>query len=343
VSSIDISPGLNVSSSAGVFGQRSFSAKQLQIAIGLASGGGTQPFAFTGVGGSTLTVTNARAAARITFAGGIRGSLADVAIWGLSQDRMNQFQTLGVEINKISRNILSVFAGDAVAGLSRVFTGNIIQAWGDYNAAPDVAIRFHCVAGYLEASQPFAATTFTGKVPVVQVFSSMAQQAGWGFFNNGVDQTIAVSNPYYPGSATDQFKKLAKDVQCNAMLLPGNTTGQNYVLFIWPKGGSSPTPGAGVAVISPQTGMIGYPTYQQNGMIMVRTLYNPAIAMGNQIQVNSSLFTNQSLVSLSNPASLWVVTRVDHALDTLIPKGQWMTTVFAAVNAPFKPSLPPPP
>jgi hypothetical protein len=324
-------------------GALSFSPKQLRFAFALAGAGSAlQPFSFTSTGLNQATVTNARASVRITFAGSMAGTSADIAIWGLSQNDMNQFQTMGIEINKIARNIISVSAGDAANGFSRVFTGNIVQAWGDYNGAPDVAMRFHCVAGYLEGTQPFNDTTFSGNVPVFQIFQSIAAQAGWGFFNNGIDQTIALNNPVYKGSSVDQFKKLSQDVKVNAMLLPGNQAGQNYVLTVWPKGGAGLSQG-GIPVISPKTGMIGYPTYQQNGMIMVRTLYNPSIAMGNQIQVQSALFTNQSLAALQSPNSLWVATRVDHALDMLIPKGQWMTTVFAAVNAPFKPTLPPPP
>lgn len=339
---------ITIPSSVGVpiTGQRSYTPKQLQFAFTLAGAGSAlQPFAFASTGSSLLTVSNARSSARIAFAGAIKGATADIAIWGLSQDQMNQMQTLGLEYNKVARNLLSVNAGDSVSGLSRVFTGNILQAWGDYNNAPDVAMRFACTAAYFEGASPFASTSFTGKVPVVQVFSTIAQQAGWGFLNNGVDSSIAISNPYYYGSAPDQYKKLAQDVRVNAHLYPGSvsSSAQNYTLIIWPEGGGTPQGGSGIPIISPQTGMIGYPTFQQNGLIMVRTLFNPQIRMGNQIQVQSSLFTNQSLAALLSPNSIWTVSRLDHQLDSLVPKGEWSSTIYATTIAPFKPTLPPAP
>jgi hypothetical protein len=77
--------------------------------------------------------------------------------------------------------------------------------------------------------------------------------------------------------------------------------------------------GGTAVLVSPKTGMHGYPSYTIDG-IFVRTLFNPSILFQSTIEVQSEL----------TPAcGIWAVQRLDHDLDSLVPHGKW----FSSINA----------
>lgn len=335
----------------GTVSPSSFHQKLISTTIAIGpSNAGSQPSGFSSQSGSsTITISDARTSARITHATGLyQLSLAEVSIFGLSQSLMNELQTLGIFVNMLRRNRLTLAAGDAISGLSTVFTGDITHAVGDYNAAPEVAMRFACQAGASDQVVPLPATTFSGATDVITVMSQIALAAGWGFLNNGVPTgTIMLSNPYYPGSPVEQARRAADHAHINWQLVPGTTTPvagggqpQPYVLAIWPRNGSRPGPSI-IPVISKDTGMIGYPSFETNGIMCVKTLFNPSLVLGGQINVQSSIFTNQSLAAISNPSSIWNVWEINHALDSLVPNGDWVSTLYCQVSNPAFPALPP--
>src|ERR1700722_20220567 len=107
--------------------------------------------------------------------------------------------------------------------------------------------------------------------------SGFARMMSLQFENNGV--TGSLSNAYYSGSAKTQAQMCVDDAGISW------NHGDLGILAIWPKFGSR---GGAVPLISPQTGMVGYPTYSALG-IDFQTLYNPSIGFGQKVQVQSSL------------------------------------------------------
>jgi hypothetical protein len=87
-------------------------------------------------------------------------------------------------------------------------------------------------------------------------------------------------------------------------------------LTIWPKGKAR---GGAIPLISPDTGMVGYPTLSARGII-VTTYFNPSISFGKNIKLQSSL-------ELANGE--WNVNSLVHTLEAEIPKGQWITRLEA--------------
>jgi hypothetical protein len=85
--------------------------------------------------------------------------------------------------------------------------------------------------------------------------------------NNGVDVTL--QSPYFPGTAWQQVQRVIQAANCAAAYDDVSKT-----LTIWPKTGGSPTGNA--VVFSPETGMIGYPEFEQN-RIRVRTVFAPGV------------------------------------------------------------------
>ena len=246
---------------------------------------------------------------RIQNNGAPAGSTATVDVYGMTPSLMDQLATLGLVFNIVPRNTLLVKAGDAESGLTSVFAGTIVAGYGDYNAAPNVPFHFECNSGLADSVAPASSSSFPEATDVATIMSGFARQMNLGFENNGVKAMLPSS--YFPGNLWQQMRACAEAANVNAEVVNGS------VLAIWPKGGNRETPS--VPLVSPETGMIGYPAYTQQG-IVVKTVFNPQIAFGGLIEVKSSL----------KPATgRWAVTKLDHALDSLVPRGHWMSTIYA--------------
>lgn len=287
----------------------SFVQRRIEVAVKLAPGGKTnQPTTFSESGTDTVTLAGSRTSVRIQNSGAPAGSTASVSIWGMTPSLMNQLSTLGLVFNIVPRNTITIAAGNLGSRLATVFSGTIVGAYGDYNSAPDGPFRFECNAGLADAVAPAIASSFTGAADVAQIMSGFARQMNLGFENNGVQ--LQLSNPYFAGSVMTQMRACADHANINAEIINGTT------LAIWPKGGARDT--SNIPLVSKETGMIGYPAYTQQGII-VNTLFDPQIAFGGMVQVESSL---------EKAAGKWAVQKLDLALDAQVPRGQWKSTIY---------------
>lgn len=259
-------------------------------------------------GSNTVKLSGLRASARITNAGGRAMGNAEIRIWGMTLSVMNKLSTLGMIITAQRKNSVTVVAGDAGSPLSTVFQGTITNAWADFHGAPDVP--FHVVAhtGLFEAVRPAQTISINGTADVATLLSGLAAQMGFAFENNGV--SVKLSNPYFSGSARNQALAIVKHagIEWNACA--------NGVLAIWYPGQTR----SGVApLISPETGLVGYPTYTSKG-VLLKTIFNPTIGLGSKVNVKSSL----------TPANgTWAVFRVDHDIESQATRGRWFTLVNA--------------
>lgn len=324
-----------------------FSQKLISVAVQLATNTQTnQPNSFSESGTDAVTLSGSRTNVRIMNSGAPADGRATVKIWGMTPSLMNQLSTLGLVFNIVPKNTLTISAGDTASGLSTVFSGTIYAAYGDYSAQPDVPFIFECLSGVAAATAPAAVSSFSGTKNVADIMSGLARQMNLGFENNGV--TTQISNPYLSGSFKTQADKIAEHAGISWGIFNGN------LLSIWPKGGNRNTPN--VPVISTETGMIGYPAFTQQGII-VKTLFNPQISFGGLVMVTSSLLSSlasaqsqqgsQSSSSSSSSSSSttfpsqWAVNKLDLSLDSLLPKGDWMSTVYCYNPGYSKAILPP--
>lgn len=312
---------------------------RIEVAIRLASGTGTnQPNTFTESGTDTVTLSGSgpagrRASAQIENSGAPSGGSASVRVWGMTPSLMNQLSTLGLSYNLIARNTLTVLAGNDEDGLATAFSGTITAGYASYEGSPDVPFHFVCNAGLADAVAPAAASSFPGPTDVATIMSGFARQMGVGFENSGV--TAQLRSPYFAGNIKTQMQACAEHAGINAEIVDGK-------LCIWPKGGnrSTPTP---VLIAAPPLGkMISYPAFTQNG-IVVKTVYDPRIAFGGLVKVQSVVLqaagqSKSAPVSSVLPANgEWAVYKLDHNLEASVPKGQWMSTVYC-----FNPRYPRP-
>lgn len=311
-------------------GTTSFVQRLLDFTVRLADASGVnQPNQFAN-GTNTVKLSGLRASVRVQNSGTPKGTDAQVSIYGMTLEMMNQLATLGMRFSLVPRNELTITAGDKGSGMSLVFNGTIIRAYGDFQGAPDVPFRFECVAGTFNAVFPAKASSFPQATTVESIMKAMSLQMGVGFENNGVNVTLPPS--YFPGSLGTQWQKVATDAKIGAGLVVGaGGGGPGLVLAIWPLNGSR----GGVApVIAPGRGMIGYPIYTADG-VAIKTIYNPQIGFFGQVVVEDS--------EIRGANGTWIVHKLDHALDSMMPNGLWESTVYCyATNVPNPtPVIPP--
>jgi hypothetical protein len=268
--------------------------------------GQTRQPTFGSTGKNTVTLTGYRIAANIAKVGGMSQGVAQLRIFGMPLPLMNELTLLGALPLATKNNTVSVFAGDDQVGMGLVFTGNITQAWANMKAAPQAVMEVMAQTGVYHALAPVPPTSFRGSADVATVLSGLAELMGVTFENNGV--TAQISNPYFPGTAREQAMRCVQHagIEWNGV--------DNGVLAIWPRGGHR---GGVVPLISPETGMIGYPGYTQFG-VSVQTLLNPSLTFGALFKVQSS----------SIPANgTWEIYKLAYNLESETPGGPWFTQI----------------
>lgn len=300
----------------------SFSRRLIEISVKLANETKTnQPVKFSESGTDTVRTSDKRISVRIQNSGAPAGTTASLDIFGLTESLMNQLSTLGMVFNMVPKNTITIQAGDEQNGLSTVFIGTIMSGYADYNQAPNVPFHIEANSILAEAVAPATASSFTGSTAVADIMAGFARQMGLTFENSGVDGKI--SNPYFAGNIRTQMRACAEHANINAETINGS------ILAIWPKGASRT--GGTVPLISPETGMILYPAYTQQG-IMLRTLFDPKISFGGLVQVRSR-------VKAVNDVGQWAVNQLNLALDCQVPKGKW-EAVISAYNPKYPKPIP---
>lgn len=304
--------------------------RALQFSVQLATNTQTnQPNTFAESGTSNATISGKRASVRIQNSGAPSSSAAQVMIWGLSDSLMNQLSTLGMRLNLVPRNTLTIQAGDSSgSNFSTVFAGTITNAYADVNAAPDVPFIMECQAGLADATSNAQPTSYPQSTDIATIMSSFARQMNVGFENNGVSVVLPPS--YFRGTVQQQIRKAAEAANINAEVVNGN------VLAIWPKYGSRNTTTIPTIAAPPDGQMIGYPSFTQQG-IKVDNLFDPRIAFGGQVTIKT---ITQALAKANGT---WTVYKLDLALDCMLPKGEWRSTLYCYNQAASQgPVIPPP-
>lgn len=278
--------------------------RQLGATISLAADGAT----FTEGGNTVKLPSGLRMSAYLEQAGGLSDGTLDLTIYGMTRSLMNQLSTLGMQINLVPKNAITLTAGDG-GNLTTAFNGYIIAAYADFNASPEVAfhISAHTLAAY--AAAPAEPSSFRGPVDVATVMQGFATKMGLRFENSGVQTRL--SSCYFSGSLRDQARACVKQAGISW------NSGELGVLAIWPKKG---TRNALIPLIAPppRGSMIGYPTYTAYG-IMLRNLYSAPIGYGQKIKVESSVLA---------PGE-WAVYGLSHQLESETPGGKWESTILA--------------
>ena len=255
---------------------------------------------------NTVEVSGLRISAAVVKQGPPGAGTAEIRIYGLTQDLMNQLSTLGKPLPMARLNTVILKAGDATNGLSAVYQGNLNNAWQNLDNLPEPFFEVIAAVGTFDALKPVPPLSFPGQADTATVMAGIATTMGRAFENNGVQVPLA-KGVYLPGTALEQAQSLAR--MANIELFDDGMT-----LAIWPKSGSR---GGTIPLISPQSGLVGYPRYTDQGM-QFSCIFNPSILFGGQIQMQSSI----------TPANgTWYVNGLTYDLACYTPGGPWFCVV----------------
>ncbi len=265
-----------------------FAQKLLTATISLVNG------SFAG-GGNSLTLSGLRMSAKIRNSGGLSQSfLEELAIYGMSLSEMNQLSQVGADFGKYAKNTIVLMAGEAGGAMTPVFAGDIFDTFIDAQNQPEVCFRVTGRPGNYNAVKPVPPTSVQGTADAATLIGQLAKTMGYGFEGNGV--SVKISNPYLHGTGMSQVRQIVEAAGLEWTIDATNT------LAIWQpsqgRQGSAP-------LISPQTGMVSYPCVRQ-ARIFVRSLFNPAVKFGGQIQVQSDI---------TAACGIWQITKLDYNLE----------------------------
>lgn len=231
-------------------------------------------------------------------------------IYGVSQSDMNSITTLQWKPKpSFIFNTVDVYAIDGTQQ-TLVFSGNIVNAWGNYQSMPDVFLQIQAQSAFKAQLTPSVHRSYQGTIDAATVMSQIADHMGYKFENNGA--TFQLKNPYFDGTDLDQAKSLVRTAGFwmaidNGILaiMPANT----------PRNAPSPE-------ISATSGLIGYPTFDGVG-VNFQTYFNPQVIF---------LGTVKLVSTISQAAGQWIVTSVAHKLDSEKPGGSWHSTIRGNAN-----------
>ena len=283
--------------------------RELNVSFSLAGG-----LTFAG-SGAAKTYSGLRVSSKTVITGSMSGGgQSQIAVFGMSLSDMNELSTLGMAVQKYNQNGVTLQAIDD-HGTTEVFTGEIVQCWPDMSASPEVCLQVVANIGQAAAGKPIPATSYAGATDVAQILQTLAGQGGFTFENNGV--SIKLSNPYFPGTLRQQIKEVIKAAGCYGTIDANNT------LAIWNRSGSRNS--AGNVSLSPTTGMVGYPAFFNQG-ILVQSIYIPDAKPGGSLTISGSQLTSAN--------GTYTIASVVHDLESqVLEGGKWFTTLQAYVGS----------
>lgn len=288
----------------------SFTAKQLRFTFVLSNNA-----TFEGTSSNQLVVAGLRAVVEMKGAGLPAFPQASMRIYGLRQDDMNAltalaFRTFGLQKNSV---LIEANSGD---GWSTVFAGQIMTAMPDYTSMPDVSILVQAQTGGFELINPATPAAYVGATDVAVIVAAIAAKMGVAFENNGV--TTRLDSPYFPGTLGEQLRAVVAQsgISCYQ---------EAALIAIAPPGVPRATP---VWVLSPDTGLIGYPAFDSYGFVRIKALYNPAFRFGGRIRIEGS--------DVPRTNGEWIIGAITNNLESVKPSGNWFTemTVYPPGSLP---------
>jgi len=272
--------------------------KQLRFVITL----GTDKFGETN--NDQIILEGFRSAVDIDKAGGMMMGTLKAKIFGVKQDDMNSITTLRWRPDYAIKNTVQVIAIDGKIE-TLVFAGNIVNAWGDYKSMPDVHLYIEAQSCYFNGLQPVQPFSIKGGVDVAFVMERIAKDMGLTFENNNV--SVMLSDIYLANTLKEQALEVAKAANCSLYIDDKILAITNKYL---PRKGFIPE-------ISPQSGLIGYPTFDAIG-VNFQTLFNPSVTFGGSIKLKTDI---------KKAEGEWVVVSVAHKLESEKPGGAWFSTI----------------
>ena len=226
-------------------------------------------------------------------------------IFGMKMADMVKLSTDGYRPFEHGLASIALSAGNKEKGMYQIYKGTVMSGHIDINM-PEASIILMATPSWEASLTNNPPNSYKGEVDVASLMESLAKQMNHAFINNGV--TKKVRNPYYTGSIKDQLKTIAESTQTICVI-------ENDTVTIWNNGSARDD----ITIeLSPETGLIGYPTFDHS-FIILKSIFNPNFILGSRINVVSDFEKANGITHAF---------QVIHEISTLEDNAPWFTTIF---------------
>lgn len=279
----------------------SFTQKKLRVTLIMAGANSV----FPGTNSNTLVLENLRISARVQAVVRL-ATQADIQIYGMKSADMDAL-TVAWANPPIVLDHLVILEADAGKGFVQVFKGTITEAQPNYRDAPNVSFGLLAVTGYFQKINPAEPRSFPVSSDIDTIAAGIVGEMGgdWTFVNGGAFGTLA-KGAYFWGTLWDQLAQACQATDTDFYVI-GDT------VLLTPA--NQPAESQPAVVLTPQSGLIGYPSYERAGLI-VNAIFDPAFACGTALEVQSAV---------PSATGRWYPYALAHFLETRMPHGQWMS------------------
>lgn len=271
-----------------------YSKKDLRYEFTLSNG------AFDGDGNNKLSVSNVKSSFRCDSYGSYGGFNAEIVIFGLSAERLALLSGKGIGTWAVATDAqVDVYVGD-----NKIFSGGIFGSYANMNGQPETALVLNAVAGLNLKKKSSSAFSLSGGVDVENILGAICKLNGYGFNAVNLKGKVA-QNPHYSGSPMDQIIYICTDFNLQYRLF-------DNILTVWVNGDAIDSV---VPLVSPDSGLIGYPVFTQSG-ITFQTQFSTLLSQGRDVEL---------VTSLPNASGRYRLYVVEHFLSSWMENGNWHT------------------
>ncbi|MDC9599018.1 baseplate hub protein [Xenorhabdus anantnagensis] len=281
-----------------------FNRKEIRITLTLSG----ENESFTSSGQNKLSATGFRVSVEVNYGNGAISPQAQIKIHGLPLETMERLLRRKYNTLEALRNTITIEAGDQGEELSQVFKGGIAFARPNFDDAPNIALIIEAQTAILEKMTGVDAESYEGEHDVVNIMSNICKRMGYSFESNGV--SVILSDVYLGNTNMEKIKWLAEAANLNLYI-------ESNSISVTKK--DQPR-NLKIPVISPETGLIGYPVPTMIG-IQFKCFYNPLVRFGGIVRVAGSQ------ISICNDD--WLTYGVRIVLETEQDSAQWIMEVMA--------------
>lgn len=235
---------------------------------------------------------------------------ASVVLKGLSLNTMERLTHLGFKSFSLKRNKINISAGQKGKTLSVIFKGEIVNAWADFNAAPSPVFKIEANCGLFPALIPQPPISVNGNQTVTGLIDQITKEIGYTLENN--DITASIKDCIIDGDPVTKMRRIVDAVGVDLIF-------DDEKVVLIKNHGTRKTQGS-VPLINATNGMIGYPTFTNNG-INVSTFFRPDLRIGANFKLETIV---------PRASGTWKITGLRHELCANDPGSQsWKTNITA--------------
>ena len=223
---------------------------------------------------------------------------------------MERLTHLGFKSFSLKRNKINISAGEKGKTLSVVFKGEIVNAWADFNATPSPVFKIEANCGLFPALIPQPPISVNGNQTVTGLIDQITKEIGYTLENN--DITASIKDCIIDGDPVTKMRRIADAVGVDLIF-------DDEKVVLIKNHGTRKTQGS-VPLINATNGMIGYPTFTNNG-INVSTFFRPDLRIGANFKLETIV---------PRASGTWKITGLRHELCANDPGAQsWKTNITA--------------